>query len=82
MEVIASALFPTLVWTARFEDHEPFNAHLLDAVARLREQDPVGVGHRATELSERRGLPFVATGHHRDDVAEIVAFIEDAGGLG
>lgn len=45
MEVIASALFPTLIWTARFEDHEPFNAHLLDAIGRLREQDPAGVAN-------------------------------------
>jgi uncharacterized protein (TIGR02466 family) len=45
MEVMASALFPTLVWTAMFEDHAAFNARLLEATARLREQDPAGVAN-------------------------------------
>lgn len=45
MEVMASALFPTLVWTAVLDDHTALNARLLDATNRLRAEHPAGVAN-------------------------------------
>ena len=45
MDVMASALFPTLVWTTVFEDREPFNAALLQAAYDLRDRDRAGVAN-------------------------------------
>ena len=45
MELMASTLFPSLVWTGVFDDREAMNRHLEAAVYRLREADPAGVAN-------------------------------------
>lgn len=43
MEVVARALFPTVIWSARLDDYRVLNPTLLEAIAALRERDPAGV---------------------------------------
>lgn len=45
MEMMASTLFPTLVWTALLDDHATLNARLEAASYRLRELDQAGVAN-------------------------------------
>ncbi len=45
MEIIAQALFPSMVWTTLFDDREAFNAQLLESTYRLRDSDPRGVAN-------------------------------------
>ena len=45
MEMMASTLFPTLVWTALLDDHPTLNARLEAASYRLRELDQAGVAN-------------------------------------
>jgi uncharacterized protein (TIGR02466 family) len=45
MELMASTLFPTLVWTAVVDNRESLNAHLEAAAYRLREKDRTGVAN-------------------------------------
>ncbi len=43
MEVVARALFPTVIWSTRFDDYQDLNHRLLESVQRLREHDADGV---------------------------------------
>ncbi|MBT8143660.1 MAG: hypothetical protein KJO55_03105 [Gammaproteobacteria bacterium] len=45
MEISTQALFPTPVWTARFDDFVEFNQRLLSAIHDLRQQLPEGVAN-------------------------------------
>jgi len=43
VEILASQLFPTLVWTTLFDDAEDLNGRLLEQAYRMREEDSAGV---------------------------------------
>ncbi|MDH3589432.1 MAG: TIGR02466 family protein [Gammaproteobacteria bacterium] len=45
MDIVARAVFPTVVWSVRFEDHVGLNRDLLAAVLALRERDRAGVSN-------------------------------------
>lgn len=45
MQVFASPLFPTLVWSTLFADREAFNRGLLERAYALRGEDPPGATH-------------------------------------
>ncbi len=43
MEIVTKPLFPSLVWTALFDDRANFNAEMLKRAYELRDRDPAGV---------------------------------------
>ena len=45
MEILARPLFPTLVWTAIFDDHEAWNDRLRELAFEMRNRDPQGVAN-------------------------------------
>ena len=45
MEILTSALFPSMVWTGLFDDRQTFNARVLDLAYKMRDSDPDGVAN-------------------------------------
>lgn len=45
MKIVPQALFPSLVWSTVFDDHQAFNKKLLELAYRMKERDPVGVAN-------------------------------------
>jgi uncharacterized protein (TIGR02466 family) len=45
MEILAKNLFPTLIWTAIFDDHEKLDQQLIGLANRMREKNPAGVAN-------------------------------------
>ena len=45
MEILAKNLFPSLVWTAIFDDHEDLDRELYNLANRMRANDPQGVAN-------------------------------------
>ncbi|MCI5106141.1 MAG: TIGR02466 family protein [Pseudomonadales bacterium] len=43
MEIKSQSLFPSYVWSTRFDDYRKFNENLLKAAYALRDKDPAGV---------------------------------------
>lgn len=66
MEVLASLLFPTLVWTTLFDDREELNRSLLGLAYGLRDEDPRGVAN-----TNRAGWQSHNDIQQRDEFAEI-----------
>mgnify|MGYP003648636099 CR=1 FL=1 len=45
MKIVPQPLFPSLVWSTLFDDHENFNKRLLELAYQMKERDPVGVAN-------------------------------------
>ena len=45
MEILASPLFPSMVWTVLFDDRQAFNASVLALAYKMRDSDPEGVAN-------------------------------------
>jgi uncharacterized protein (TIGR02466 family) len=43
LKIVPQPLFPSLVWSTLFDDHENFNKRLLELAYQMKERDPVGV---------------------------------------
>lgn len=66
VEILASQLFPTLVWTALFDDVDEFNKRLLEQAYRMREEDPAGVHNTNMQGWQSRNEI-----QYRDEFAEV-----------
>ena len=45
MEILAKNLFPTLIWTTIFDDHQKLDQQLLTLARQMRDKDPAGVAN-------------------------------------